>query len=59
LTVDPIAGGRIGSLVVDGTEILVTDVDGPFWWGCYPMAPFAGRIRGGRFRFRRRSYQLR
>ena len=58
LSVDPTAGGRIASLVVDGTEILVTDGDGPFWWGCYPMAPFAGRIRGGRFRFRRRSYQL-
>ena len=58
LSVDPMAGGRIASLIVDGTEILVTDADGPFWWGCYPMAPFAGRIRGGRFRFRRRSYQL-
>lgn len=58
LSVKPTAGGRIASLIVDGTEILVTDGDGPFWWGCYPMAPFAGRIRDGRFRFRRRTYQL-
>lgn len=58
LTVDPSAGGRIASLVVQGHEILVTDGEGPLWWGCYPMAPFAGRIRDGRFRFRGRSYQL-
>ncbi|HET9083562.1 MAG TPA: hypothetical protein VFN41_04095 [Candidatus Limnocylindrales bacterium] len=58
LTVDPTAGGRIASLVVHGHEILVTDGEGPLWWGCYPMAPFAGRIRDGRFRFRGRDYQL-
>ncbi len=23
----------------------------PLTWGCYPMVPFAGRIRGGRFRW--------
>ncbi|MFL5686145.1 MAG: aldose 1-epimerase [Chloroflexota bacterium] len=58
LTVDPTAGGRFASLVVGGHEILVTDGDGPLWWGCYPMVPFAGRIRDGRFRFRGRTYQL-
>jgi len=34
LTVDPTAGGRIASLAVDGHEILVTEGDGPMWWGC-------------------------
>ena len=58
LVIDPTAGGRIASLVVDGHEILVTEGDGPMWWGCYPMAPFAGRIRQGRFRFRGREHQL-
>ena len=58
LTVDADAGGRIASLVVDGHELLVTEGHGPIWWGCYPMAPFAGRIRDGRFRFRGRGYQL-
>jgi aldose 1-epimerase len=58
LTVDPRAGGRLASLVVAGHELLVTDGDGPIWWGCYPMAPFAGRVRGGRFWFRGRTYQL-
>lgn len=58
LTVDPSAGGRIASLVLLGREVLVTEGDGPLWWGCYPMVPFAGRIRDGRFRFRGRVYRL-
>lgn len=58
LTIDLAAGGRLASLVVGGHELLVTDGDGPIWWGCYPMAPFAGRIRDGRFWFRGRAYQL-
>jgi aldose 1-epimerase len=58
LTVEPVAGGRFGSLVVRGHELLVTEGYGPIEWGCYPMAPFAGRIRDGRFTFRGRGYQV-
>jgi aldose 1-epimerase len=58
LTIDPAQGGRLSTLVVDGHEILVTEGFGPIEWGCYPMAPFAGRIRDGRFAFRGRDYQL-
>ena len=58
LTVDPSAGGRIASLVLRGREILVTDGASPLWWGCYPMVPFAGRIRDGRFLFRGRAYKV-
>lgn len=58
LMVDAEAGGRIASLVVAGHELLVTDGQGPVWWGCYPMAPFAGRIRDGRFAFRGRRYEV-
>ncbi len=48
----PERGGRLGSLVVDGRELLVTDSrDGPIHWGSYPMAPWAGRIRRGHFTF--------
>jgi aldose 1-epimerase len=55
----PEAGGRLGSLVVDGRELLVTDsLDGPIYWGCYPMAPWAGRIDRGRFTFDGRGQQL-
>jgi aldose 1-epimerase len=58
LSVDVGQGGRFSSLVVAEHEILVTHGEGPIWWGCYPMAPFAGRIGHGRFDFGARSYQL-
>jgi aldose 1-epimerase len=63
----PEAGGRIVTLTVDGLELLVTEQHafdvlgappGPFGWGMFPMAPWAGRIRRGRFDFAGRSYQL-
>jgi aldose 1-epimerase len=48
----PDDGGRLGSVTVDGTELLVTgDPEGPIYWGAYPMVPWAGRVRHGRFTF--------
>jgi aldose 1-epimerase len=54
--VDRAHGGRLASLLVDGHELLVGPVPGdprvptdPLLWGCYPMAPWAGRTRGGRW----------
>lgn len=58
LDVDPRQGGRMISLRIVETEVLVTEGWGPIRWGCYPMAPFAGRIRDGRFTFRGREVQL-
>jgi aldose 1-epimerase len=58
-TVLPEAGGRLGSLRVGGTELLVTtSPDGPIYWGAYPMAPWAGRIRHGRFTVSGREHTL-
>jgi len=51
-------GGRIASLVVGGDELIVTEGYGPIRWGCYPMVPFPGRIRDGRFTFRGRDVRL-
>lgn len=51
LTVSAADGGRMASLVVRGHELLVTVGYGPTMWGVYPFAPFAGRIRDGRFQF--------
>lgn len=48
----PAHGGRLASLRVDGTEVLVGPEPDPMRWGSYPMVPFAGRIRHGRFTFR-------
>jgi aldose 1-epimerase len=47
----PADGGRLASLLVDGTELLASRDDNPMLWGSYPMVPFAGRIRHGRFSF--------
>ena len=58
LTVDPAQGGRMASLRIGEREVLVTEGWGPIRWGCFPMAPFAGRIRDGRFTFRRRDVRL-
>ncbi len=59
LVVRPEEGGRLGSVVVGGRELLVTsDPQGLIHWGCYPMAPWAGRIRRGRFAFEGREHQL-
>ena len=58
LTVDPRQGGRMASLRIGEREMLVTEGWGPIRWGCYPMAPFAGRVRDGRFTFRGRDVQL-
>ena len=58
LQVSPQDGGRIASLVVRGSELLVTEGATPMMWGSFPMVPFAGRIRHGRFRFGDRDVQL-
>lgn len=54
----PERGGRLISLNIDGLELLVTpDVD-DHDFGMFPMAPWAGRVRRGRFTFGGREYQL-
>ncbi len=59
VVVEPRTGARVASLRIGGVEILVTgSPDGPLYWGSYPMAPWAGRIRHGRFSFAGRDYQL-
>jgi aldose 1-epimerase len=58
LLVDLEQGGRIASLVIAGRELLVTSGFGPFGWGSFPMAPFAGRLRDARFGFAGRTYEL-
>ena len=60
LEVSPIDGGRISSLVVRGSELLrgCDAGGGPILWGSFPMVPFAGRVRDGRFRFAGRDVQL-
>lgn len=56
--IDERAGGRMASLQVQGHELLVTQSADPMGWGSYPMIPWAGRVRRGRFLFRGAEYQL-
>lgn len=52
MTVHPEDGGRIGRLEVGERSLLQDDRSrGPLLWGCYPMVPWAGRVRHGRFLF--------
>lgn len=47
--VDADAGGRIAGWEVDGRQLLVTSGPDALRWGCYPLVPWAGRVRDGRF----------
>lgn len=57
----PEAGGRIAQIRHDGMDWLIGPDDG--WpatiaWGCYPMVPWVGRIRAGRFDLDGRTHAL-
>lgn len=57
----PAAGGRIAQIRVDGVEQLIAAEEvgeATIAWGCYPMVPWVGRIRGGRFAFAGREWSL-
>lgn len=61
-TIDPARGARLTSLVLDGHEVLgrASDpsVDPAIADGCFPMVPWAGRIRGGRLTIGGVTHQL-
>jgi aldose 1-epimerase len=56
--IDPADGGRLTSLVVRGHELLFNAGDDPTMHGSFVMAPYAGRIRGGRFAHHGRDVHL-
>jgi aldose 1-epimerase len=56
--IDLDAGCRLSSLTVSGSELLVTSAPSSIDWGCYPMAPYAGRVRDGCFAFRGEECRL-
>jgi aldose 1-epimerase len=63
--IDLAAGARIRQITVaddaDAVDLLASaDEHDPFstGWGSFPMAPWAGRLRNGRFRFFRRDVGL-
>ncbi len=58
LAISPDNGGRWSSLNVDGLELLGRGANDLIGWGCFPMAPYAGRIRHGVLWWRGRRHQL-
>lgn len=58
----PRAGGRIAQIRFGTVEHLIApsgdDAAPMIAWGCYPMVPWAGRIRRGRFVFEGREWSL-
>jgi len=60
LQVAPDAGGRIAQITCDGLAWLCGhDIDSAaIAWGCFPMLPWAGRVRRGQFAFEGREWQL-
>jgi len=62
LTVDATDGGRWTSLVVGDLELLsgaaLPDVSPSVTSGCFPMAPFAGRLAHGRLAWRGEVHEL-
>jgi len=58
VVVDAAGGGRIDRLTVDGLELLVPPEVNDHNHGAFPMAPWAGRVRAGRFEFEGVMHQL-
>ncbi len=58
--VSPSDGGRIASLAIGARELLISKPEdgNSMTWGSFVMAPWAGRIRNGAFRFNGNQYQL-
>ncbi len=59
--IDAVRGGRVSQVRVRDIDLLIGPDSGthdPMRWGSYPMVPWAGRIRGGRFEFDGTAYQL-
>ncbi len=58
--IDPEHGGRIAQVEVSGRPLLLGPETGadPLAWGAYPMVPWPGRIRDGRFTVGDREYRM-
>jgi aldose 1-epimerase len=59
-SVDALRGARLSSLRIAGRERLVAHSRGASAtsWGAYPMVPYAGRVRRGKFQHAGREHQL-
>lgn len=59
--IDTVAGGRVAQITVAGQPLLIDSDprrEPTITWGSFPMAPWAGRTRRGRFTFDDIDHQL-
>lgn len=56
VAIDTLNGGRIAQLTIDGLDLLVKQETNPLAWGSYPMAPWVGRLRDGKFIYQEREF---
>lgn len=60
-SIDPLRGGRVASLAIADRELLLGPQSADnrsIRWGCFLMAPWTGRLAGGRFDWRGTAIQL-
>lgn len=57
-TVAPAHGARLAQLTIDDHPMLVDRHDDSLGWGCYPMVPYAGRVRNGQLSFHGQLHEL-
>lgn len=58
VAIDDQCGARLASLRVDGFDVLVSDGNDALAWGCYPMVPYAGRVRDAGVQIRSTTHPL-
>lgn len=54
-------GGRIAQIQIDGMDLLVKQeqyTSNPLAWGSYPMVPWVGRLRDGKFIYQHKTYSF-
>jgi aldose 1-epimerase len=54
----PDVGGRVAALEVDGWDLIRRDGWTDMEWGSFVMAPWVGRLRNGRVRWRGRAWDM-
>src|SRR5262249_14593720 len=58
LTISRAGGGRIAGLRVGDLDVIGRGGNGLYEWGCFALAPFAGRVRRGRLTWQSVTHQL-
>jgi len=56
--IDAENGGRLAQLHVADLQLLIAQELSPLAWGSYPMIPWVGRLRNGKFTYKNKEYSF-